>query len=197
MMRKVVILASATILATSLIGYAGTEKTVATTQKEGNQIERQIPPNFQRLPKGPEFKKRNAEFEKRLKLTEEQKTKAEEIRKNGFEQMKPIMEKMKEKHLEAQKLRAEQNTQNQEKLMQLHKEIGALKKEAHEIRMKNMKEFESILTKKQQKELKKLKEEGRKKFEREHKKQHPGFRPGFVPGQAEIPPQPPVQKEAK
>ena len=36
-----------------------------------------------------------------------------------------------------------------------------------------MKEFESILTDKQVKELQKMKKEGRKKFDREFKKHHP------------------------
>ena len=42
-------------------------------------------PECKRPPKGPDFAKRNAEFEKRLKLTDEQKAKAEAIRKDGFE----------------------------------------------------------------------------------------------------------------
>ena len=48
--------------------------------------------------------------------------------------------------------------------------------------MENMKAFESILTKKQLKELKKMKEEGRKKFEKEHRKNpHPPFGHEFDP----------------
>ncbi len=64
----------------------------------------------------------------------------------------------------------------------MKKEIGALKQEAHRLRMENMKNFETLLTKSQQKELKKMKEEGRKKFEKEFKKHpHPKFGPGFGP----------------
>ena len=98
--------------------------------------------------------------------------------------MKPIMEKLKEKRLEAEAVkRSRMATQMQEeKLEQLNKEIRALKRAAHELRMQNMKEFEAILTKKQLKELKKMKDEGRKKFEKEHKKNgHPPFGPGFGP----------------
>lgn len=130
--------------------------------------------------KGPDFEKRHTEFENRLQLTEEQKAQAKEIRQKGFEKMKPIMEKIKEKHQEADAVRRSRIVDQDQKarLEQINKEIGALKKEAHELRMKNMKEFEAILTKKQQKELKKMKEEGRKKFEKEHKKRpHPKFGP--------------------
>ena len=63
-----------------------------------------------------EHLKRKMEFEKRLNLTDEQKTKAKELREQ------------------------------------------------------NMKAFEEILTPKQLKELKKMKKEGRKKFDKEHKK---------------------------
>ena len=61
-----------------------------------------------------------------------------------------------------------------------------------------MQEFESILTKKQLKELKKMKEEGRKRFEKEFKKHHGNsMRPPFGPPPADgdrpdFPPPPPA-----
>ena len=43
-----------------------------------------------------------------------------------------------------------------------------LEKKAKEIRKKNMKEFESILTREQRKILKNMKKEGRKKYQQAH-----------------------------
>lgn len=124
-----------------------------------------------RPPKGPEFAKRRAEFEQRLKLTDEQKAKAKELREKSFEQMKPLIDKVKEKRAEidaVKRSRMAVQAQN-EKIEQLKREIGALKNEMHRLRMENMKNFEALLTKSQLKELKKMKEEGRKKFEKDFK----------------------------
>ena len=190
-MKKTLILASALVFAISLASYADTDvKTKQiTTQKAGNRIEMPNRPDFQRPPKGPDFKKRQAEFDKRLNLTDKQKTKAEEIRKQGFDKMKPIMEKTKEKSIELKKLRDANNENNKAQIEQLHKELQALKKEAHEIRQQNMKDFEAILTKKQKKELQTMKEEGRKKFEQERKKNYHGPINKL--------PRPPLQEEIK
>ena len=128
-------------------------------------------------PKGPDFKKRNAEFEKRLNLTEEQKQKADELHKKGFEQMKPIMEDLKAKQKEAFSLKDATDEQSVQKREQLKKEINALRQQSKELRKQNMKDFENILTAKQKKELEKIKEEGRKKFEQAHKNHpHPEFK---------------------
>lgn len=180
-MKKSLILAAAFVFATSLISFADTDKTTTTTQKAGSRIDRPAPPDFKKPPKGPDFKKRQAEFDKRLNLTDKQKTKAEEIRKQGFEKMKPIMEKTKEKSIELKKLHENESEANKAQIDQLHKELQALRKEAHEIRQQNMKDFEAILTKKQKKELQTMKEEGRKNFEQQHKKGHPGFDAGIMP----------------
>lgn len=147
------------------------------------------------------------QFEKRLKLTEEQKIKIKELQQNGREQMKPIIEQIQAKRQEAEAVRRSRIAveMQQEKLAEIQKDIQALKKQAHELRMQNMKDFEAILTKKQQKELKKMKEEGRKRFEKEHKNR-PVFGPGYGikgphhmpmgPGPVipnALPPQPPVE----
>lgn len=174
-MKKLLILTAILAVSTSTAVFADTTTSTQTT-KQSIQANRpafdgQRPPKHelkgQRPPKGPDFQKRNAEFEKRLNLSDEQKKKAENMRKEGFEKMKPIMDKMHEKQKEA-KLLKEQNSQS-EKLQELQKEIGALRKEAHKMRQENMKEFESILDKKQLKELNTMKEEGRKKFEQMNK----------------------------
>ena len=150
-------------------------------------------------PKGPDFQKKHKKFENRLNLTDEQKQKAEEIHKQGFEKMKPIMEKIKEKQKEAFTYKDKTDEQSVQKREELRKQIGALRKEAGDIRKQNMKDFESILTKKQQKELQKIKEEGRKNFDKDFKGRRPGFgpRPDFGPHHDEIPPQPPVEKDVK
>lgn len=209
-MKKTLILASILIFATSMAAFAAPEKTVQTEGTTRVKLEK---PNCKMVPppaKGPDFQKRHEQFEKRLNLTDEQKAKAKELREQGFEQMKPIMEKIKEKQKEAFELQKNGDTAQ---LEQVKKQLGTLKHEAHELRMQNMKKFEGLLTAQQKKELKKMKDEGRKNFEKNMKnmKKHPrpdfkqgpgrpGFgpaRPGFGPGHAEIPPQPPVKTEVK
>ena len=82
--------------------------------------------------KGPDFKQRQAEFEQRLKLTEEKRAEIEAVKRSRIA-------------VQAQ----------EEKIEQLKCEIGALKQEMHRLRMENMKSFEALLTKSQLKELKK------------------------------------------
>lgn len=196
MIRKTLIMASVFVFATSVMCFADTN--IQTEQKPVPQVKAGQPYCKMPPPKGPDFKKRNAEFEKRLNLTDKQKQKAEELHKKGFEQMKPIMEDLKAKQKEAFSLKDATDEQSVQKREQLKKEIGLLKQQSHELRKQNMKDFESILTKKQKKELNKIKEEGRKNFEKNMKKHpHPEFGPGRCPGHAEIPPQPPVNKEVK
>lgn len=192
MLKKTLIAASVLVMATSVISYANAENATPATTPAVTTADKQ---EFKRPHQGPDFAKRHAEFEKRLKLTVEQKAQAEQIRQQGFEKMKPIMEKIKEKYQEADAVRRSRIVEQDQKakLAQIRKEIGALKREAHEIRMQNMKDFEAILTQKQQKELKKMKQEGRKKFEKEHKKRHGEFGPRHKNG--DFPPPPPCKKD--
>ena len=90
----------------------------------------------------------------------------------GHEEMKPIMEKMRELRLEKEAVLKSRMAEamQQEKIAEINAKIKDLRKQAHELRIKNMKEFEAILTDKQKKELKKMKEEGRKNFEKAKKK---------------------------
>ncbi len=195
MVKKTLIMASILVFSTAAISFS--EDIVQTPDNTGTT---QSASDFQRSRKGPDFQKRNAEFEKRLKLSDKQKTKAEEIRKQGFEQMKPIMDKLQEKKAEFEAIKKSEETgqAQQEKIDQLNKEIGALNRAAHEIRMQNMKDFEGILSRKQKKEMKKMKEEGRKKFEEQRKKgaHHPGG-PEFGPNGPEggFPPPPPESEK--
>lgn len=178
-MKKTLIFAS--LLAIAVVpAFAVEQATTTTTEKTA--VEAVAPKNIER--KAPvNFEKKRAEFENRLKLTDEQKAKAKEIRQKGHEEMKPVMEKIKVKYDEIANIKRNKMAEHaqQEQIAEVQKQIKALKRHAHEIRMKNMKEFESILTKKQLKELKKMKEEGRKNFEKEFKKHHPQGGPGFRP----------------
>lgn len=180
-MKKTLIMACTLIIASSAV--------FAEEVKPASAAPAQKVCECQRPPKGPDFAKRHAEFEQRLKLTDEQKAKAKELREQGFEKMKPVMEKIKEKRAEIETVKLSRisvQAQN-EKIEQLKKEIGALRNEMHRLRMENMKNFEALLTKSQLKELKKMKEEGRKKFDKEFKKHHHRGEFGPRPG-CECPP---------
>lgn len=191
MLKRSLIIATALMFATSVVCFADTD--VKTKQTTTPTVQTGKPHCKMQPPKGPDFQKRRAEFEKRLNLTDKQKQQAEALHKQGFEKIKPIMEDMKTKQKEIATLKDAQDETSIQKKEQLKKEIGALRQQAKELRKQNMKDFENILTKKQQKELQKIKEEGRKNFEKNMKK-HP--RPEFGPG-AEIPPRPPVHEEIK
>ena len=194
MLKKSLVMAALLVFATATTAFASDFKPPCKCGKPNCNCPKQAPCNCQKPPKGPDFAKRNAEFEKRLKLTDEQKAKAEAIRKKGFEQMQPLMTKLKEKKGEIEGIKKSKllERDKQAQIEQLQKEIGALKRGMHELRMQNMKEFESILTSKQLKELKKMKEEGRKKFEQERKKNgQPMFRPNGPRPEGHFPPPPP------
>lgn len=190
MLKKSLIMASILMFASASVCFADT-KAPCNCGKPQCNCPQKAPCNCQRPPKGPDFAKRHAEFEKRLKLTDKQKAKAEAIRKKGIEQMKPLMVKLQEKKGEIEGIKQSKllERDKQAQIEQLQKEIMALKRGMHELRMQNMKEFESLLTAKQLKELKKMKDEGRKKFEREHKKcPCPPFGPR---PDGQVPPPPP------
>lgn len=163
MMKKTLIMASLLVFALSTTVSA--QETPAVKGKPANSLQKTVKP---------QPNKKRVDFDKRLKLTDEQKVQAKEIRKKGFEQLKPIVDKIKDKkqQIETVKLSKISVQVQQERINKLNKEILELRKTAHEIRVQNMKEFEAILTKKQLKELNKIKEEGRKKYEQERKK-HP------------------------
>ena len=132
----------------------------------------------------PERVNRAAAFDKRLGLTDEQKKQAKELRKEGFEKMKPVFEEIKSKRIEEKSVRESNLTEQvkKEKLTAINKELKALEKKAGEIRKENMKEFESILTKKQKEILKEMKKEGRENFKKAHPKgPHPILLPPEKP----------------
>ncbi len=165
-MKKLLLLAGILALSISTQVYAG--ETTTTAPKAPCQKCAKPCNNMKRPPVAPD----KSVFEKRLKLTDEQKAQAKAIHEKGFEKIKPIFDKMKLKHEEIEAVkRSNLSPEAQaEKITALRKEIRELKHQARAVKMENMKEFESILTDKQKKELQKIKEEGRKKFEKAHKK---------------------------
>ena len=128
-------------------------------------------PDFKNPPSREEMikirKAREAAFEQKLGLTEEQKVKAKELRIKGHKEMKPIMDKIRDKKKEAEMVKMSRvaGWVQEERLNAIDKDIKNLEKKANAIRKKNMKEFESILTKDQKKILEEMKKEGRQRFE--------------------------------
>lgn len=104
-------------------------------------------------------------LDEKLKLTEEQKAKAKEMRKQSREEMQPIMEAIKTKHEQKELIKRSTDIKTEAKLEQIEKlnnQINALRKQARDIRLKNDRDFESILTPAQKKQLDKLKAEAKK-----------------------------------
>ena len=158
-------------------------------------------PDFKKPPVQKQYmEKRKQEFEKRLNLSDEQKLKAKEIQEKGREEMKPLMQQIKLKREEIRKIENSFNTDADKKALiePLRNEVRELNKKAHQMRVQNMKEFEGILDKKQLKELDKMKEEGRKKFEKNMKKERNEFKPPFLMVPNDSPnPEPAVEKAQK
>lgn len=169
-MKKTLIIAglAASVMLTSSIANAAVATKAADTQTTA-QTEVQKDFKGQKPPK----KMERPNINERLKLTEEQKTKAHQIRMKGHEQMKPIFQKIKAKKEEIRKI-AEDTKLSQDKkdkkINALETDILKLKQEARKVRMQNTKEFEAILTEEQKAEFAKIKEEGRKMHEqRKHR----------------------------
>jgi len=174
MMKKTLIMASVIALTMSSAAFAG-ECTCGCDK--GAKMHPRPPHEFKNPEQKVNFEKKREEFESRLQLTDKQKEQAKVIREKGREEIKPVMDKIKAKYEEIQTVKRSRITveaQN-ERINALNEEISALKKYAGELRKKNMEEFENILTRNQKKELTKMKEEGRKKFE--ERKNKPGFPP--------------------
>lgn len=168
-MKKVLILAA-------LVAFTST---AVMAEESATKPEGPKPPRKEQLKKMPP-KQLKADFDKKLKLTDEQKAQAKELRQKGHEQMKPLIEQSiaKRKELKA----AIDSNKDYKTIEKIKSELRDIDKQIREVRKQNMKDFESILTKKQKKTLDKIKKEGRKKFEKEHKNMHPkGPRGEFKP----------------
>ncbi len=120
-------------------------------------------------PSKAEMEKKKAEFEKRLKLTDEQKQQIQENRKQGHEKVKPIFEQKQEKLKEIKKIYKDTTLtkeEKQEKTAPLKADVKKLNEQANAYREENMKAFEAILTDKQKKEFNKIKQEQKKDMEK-------------------------------
>ncbi len=129
---------------------------------------------FHKMKKHPDFKK----FEEALKLTDEQKAKAKEIRENEKEQIKPILDKIAEKYKEQKEIMDKKLTfdERQQELAPIRKEIRELRGEIHKIKKQSKDSFEAILTSKQLKKLEKMKDNAKKEFKKARKDgRHMGF----------------------
>ena len=119
-------------------------------------------------PNGPKV-----DIEQKLKLTPEQIAKAKVLRMEAREQMRPIMNAIKTKNEQKEiiKHNASLTAAAQcEQVEKLNNQINALQKQANDIRIKNEKDFEAILTPKQKKVLDKIKANARKDMVKKHKK---------------------------
>lgn len=174
-MKKILLLAGLlSIILTPSISFAATSNSAQTEKATTAQKVKNFEGN---RPRPHQFdKKRQEEFQKKLGLTDEQKAKAKTIHEKGRAEMQPVMEKMKAKHEKIKAIKEDSTLNEEAKRTQIEeqvKQLHTLKQYANELRMKNMKEFESILTKDQQKTLKEMKKEGRKNFDKQFKKAHP------------------------
>lgn len=98
MLKKSLIMASVLVFASTAMCYAEENAAQKAVEPAAPAVAAPAVPHCKKPPMNPEFKKTSGSFlKKRLKLTDEQKAKAEQIRQKGHEQMKPIMEKLKEK----------------------------------------------------------------------------------------------------
>lgn len=160
-MKKIFVLMSALMITAAT-------SSVFAIEKCGNCPPPPAPPTKQELAE--RHAQREAAFEKRMKLTEEQKIKAREIRKQGHEKLKPVFDEIRSKHQEIEMVKLSRMAvqAQEEQLAKLDEELKVLEKKAQEIRKANMKEFESILTKEQKKILKQMKLEGRKRYHEQH-----------------------------
>ncbi|MCM1265304.1 MAG: Spy/CpxP family protein refolding chaperone [Candidatus Gastranaerophilales bacterium] len=111
-------------------------------------------------------------IEEKLKLTPEQKEQAKELRMNTREQMRPIIEAIKTKQEQKEIIKHNKSLTAEaqcEQVEKLNKQINELKKQARDLRLKNEKDFEAILTPKQKAQLDKIKADARKDMMKKHK----------------------------
>lgn len=172
-MKKSLLIAgiAAAVMMSSSLTYAAT--TTQTETKTQTATEKQLPSKNCKDFKGKkQAKAHRPNLDDRLKLTEEQKQQAHEIRMKGHEKMKPVFEQMKAKKAEIRKIAESDLSQaeKEKKIAPLKNDLRELKKQAREIRMENTKEFEAILTPEQKAEFVKIKQEAREHAKKHHMK---------------------------
>ena len=92
MLKKSLVMASILMFASASVCFADT-KAPCNCGKPQCNCQQKAPCNCQRPTKGPDFAKRHAEFEKRLKLTDEQKEHMDDLLINRKEEIMPIISK--------------------------------------------------------------------------------------------------------
>lgn len=115
-------------------------------------------------------------MDEKLKLTDKQKEQAKQLRMQGREQMEPIMNAIRTKHEQKELIKHSKDITTEAKLEQVEKlnsQIDALNKQARDLRLKNERDFEAILTAKQKKELDKIKADARKNMQKNAPKKFP------------------------
>ena len=150
-MKKTLILASvAALMLSSTAVFAEDAKTDVKSTIKSTNIEKKF-----------DKKRQRPNLDDKLKLSEEQKKKAHDLRMQGHEKIKPVMQKMKAKHDELKSVMDSDLTidAKNKKINTLEKELLALKQEARKIRTENMKAFEAILTPEQKAEFDKIKKD--------------------------------------
>jgi len=152
-MKKILVLMFAVFLSSSLV------------QAKIPENNMKKPPMPQKMTEQQRIQRENA-FEQRLGLSEEQKQKAKELRLEGRDKIKPVINQIKIKEQEIQMVKQSSLSEQEQvkKLENLNSDLKVLRKQAHDIRIENMKNFEEILTPEQRQILKEMKQEGRQKF---------------------------------
>ena len=113
------------------------------------------------------------DIEQKLKLTPEQIAKAKALRMEAREQMRPIMNAIKTKNEQKEIIKHNSSltaAAQCEQIERLNNQINELQKQANDIRVKNEKDFEALLTAKQKKVLDKIKVKTRKNMVKKHRK---------------------------
>jgi len=175
-MKKLLILAGVIGLMTTTQCFAQEEKPVCPQPPA--PCENQFKPancDLKKMPKCPKFE----EFEKKLKLTDEQKVKVKAIRDAEKEQIKSVLDKIGEKMKEEKAVMDKRLTfdERQAALAPIRKDIHELRSEIHKIKSENKAKFESVLTSKQVKKLEKMKKDAAKKFKNHRPCEFDGKRP--------------------
>ncbi len=114
-------------------------------------------PEISKMARPPKMKKHKNELNERLKLTEEQKQKAGELRAASQEKMKPLMTELIQKQQQRNQL--ENSDGNDKEIQTLNNEIRNIRQELHNIIIQNERDFMQILTPEQLDEFNKMREE--------------------------------------
>lgn len=176
-MKKSLLIAgiAAAVMMSSSMTYAAA--TAATDTKTQTPCEKKMSPkDFKDAQKHKKMDRPDRpNLDDRLKLTEDQKQKAHDLRMQGHKKMKPVFEKMRAKKDEIKKIEASNLSQDKKdkKIEAIKNDIKNLKIEARKIRMENTKQFEAILTPEQKAEFEKVKQEGRERAKQHHMKKQP------------------------